>query len=67
MEEVILPTRVAWALGVRAAILTNAAGGINGRYQVRLFPDWFRVWFRVGSRQHQWPVPRAPHPCRAQL
>ncbi len=31
-REVVFPMRVLWKLGVRAAILTNAAGGINSAY-----------------------------------
>ncbi len=31
-RELVFPLRVLWKLGVRAAILTNAAGGINSAY-----------------------------------
>ncbi|MBN23345.1 MAG: purine-nucleoside phosphorylase [Bdellovibrionaceae bacterium] len=33
MEDVVLPTRVLCALGIETLILTNAAGGINTRFQ----------------------------------
>ena len=33
MREVIFPMRVMWRMGIRAVILTNAAGGINERFQ----------------------------------
>jgi purine-nucleoside phosphorylase len=33
IREVVLPMRVLWQMGIRAAILTNAAGAINLDYQ----------------------------------
>lgn len=33
LSDVILPTRVLWALGVHTLILTNAAGGVNTRFR----------------------------------
>ncbi len=35
LEEVVFPVRVLAALGIRALVVTNAAGGINRKLQVR--------------------------------
>jgi purine-nucleoside phosphorylase len=33
IRDVVFPIRVLWAMGVRAVVLTNAAGGINREYK----------------------------------
>ena len=35
MEEVVLPTRVVCGLGIETLVLTNAAGGVNKKFQAR--------------------------------